>query len=264
MRKIPSKLTGILPVLVLLLLLQVQCLAQDSSRAITLYQFRYVPDDKTDEFIKRETTYWSKVAQKAIDNKLLSFWGLFEKMGGNNMDHSPNYLFINTYPDIDKAEKVWSNPEATAGVKISAMETNSLSTTTGQFFLHDENWAQAKNVDPPKEFNYVVMVFHRTNYPDSLINLEKQYWDPFIQSAMDNGQTPQRAWGNAVLLSPSGEDIKFNTVSYDLFKTLADALMPQWKPDTQIPVDGLNKIIAIETGPRSTDVYRIVKVVASK
>jgi hypothetical protein len=263
MRTVISKIPGILPVLLLLFVFHVQCMAQTNSRAITTYQFRHVPDNKIEEFLKRETTYWSKVAQKAIDNKLLTFWALLEKVGGDNMNNTPNYLFINTYPDIDKGGDVWSNAEAATGKKIADIETNSLSTTTSQFFLHDENWVQAKNAVPEKDFNYVEIVCHDTNYPDSLISLEKTYWAPFIQTAMDNGQTPQRAWGNAVVLAPTGPNIKFTTVSYDLFKTLNDALLPEWKPNTVLPTEGLNKIGSIEISRRDISVYRIVKVVTA-
>ena len=231
--------------------------------ALTTYQFRHVPDDKIEEFVKRETTYWSKVAQKAVDNKLLTFWALLEKVGGDDMNNTANYLFINTYNDIEKAGDVWSNAEAATGKKIADIETNSLSTTTSQFFLHDENWAQAKGAVPEKDFNYVTLVCHDTNYPDSLISLEKTYWAPFIQTSMDNGQTPQKAWGNAVILSPTGPNIRFTTVSYDLYKTLTNALMPNWKPNTVFPTEGLNKIGSIEISRRDISVYRVVKVVAA-
>jgi hypothetical protein len=193
----------------------------------------------------------------------MSFWALLERVGGYDLPNSPNYLFINTYPDIDKVGEIWSNAEKTTGVKMASMETNSLSTTTAEFFLHNEDWAQAKDADPAKDFKYVAIIFHNSNYPDSVINLEKKYWAPFIQTAMDNGQTPQRAWGNAIVLSPTGENIKFNTVSYDLFKTLNDALMPAWKPNTTFPSEGLSKIGDIEINRRNSSVYRIVKFISS-
>ncbi|MGH2566267.1 MAG: hypothetical protein ACRDE5_17240, partial [Ginsengibacter sp.] len=55
------------------------------AQGITTYQYRHVAPDKVNEFIKRETTYWSKVAQKAIDNGKMTFWALFEKVGGVDM-----------------------------------------------------------------------------------------------------------------------------------------------------------------------------------
>src|SRR6478736_5646880 len=128
--------------------------AQD--RSITVYQFRRVPDEKREEFIKRETTYWSKVAEKAVKNKTMTFWALFEKVSGYDMPNSSNFLFVNTFPNIDKIEEVFSNVETVAGVKIQEMETNSMSVTTSQIFLHSINWVQQKTANPEKDFNYVV------------------------------------------------------------------------------------------------------------
>jgi hypothetical protein len=247
--------------LVACLSFQLHTVAQNTG--ITVYQYRRVPDDKINEFVKRETTYWSKVAQKAVDEKKLTFWALLEKVGGYDLPNSSNFLFINTYPDVDQAGDVWGKAEAVTGMKLAQIETNSISTTTSMFFLHDEDWAQAAKAVPPKDFNYVSMIYHDTNYPDSLINLEKTYWKPFIQKAMDNNQTSQMAWGNAIVLSPSGENIKFTTVSFDLYKKLGDALLPRFDANAGLPFDGLRKINAIEISRRGSVVYRVVKVVTA-
>jgi hypothetical protein len=162
-------------VLLFILSLQLKTTAQAPSNQITSYQYRRVPDNKIDEFIKRETTYWSKVAQKAVDNKKMTFWALLEKVGGYDLPNSSNFLFINTFPDIDKAGDVFGSPEKITGVPMAKMETNSMSTTTSWLFLHDEGWAQAANANPEKDFNYVVMLYHNSNYADSLVALENKY-----------------------------------------------------------------------------------------
>lgn len=241
---------------------QLSLTAQDD-RSVTVYQYRRVPYDKVDEFVKRETTYWSKVAEKAVKDKTMTFWALLEKVGGYDMPNSSNYLFINTFPDIDKVGSVFDSPEKITGVPLAKMETNSMSTTTSEFFLNSRGWQQAENSNPAKDFNYIVMLYHDTNYSDSLLGLENKYWAPFIKKAMDSKQTPQMAWGNAIVLSPSGENIKFTTVSYDIFKTMQDALMPNWDPKTEFPNEGLNKISSLEINRRGSVVYRVVKVVAA-
>ena len=263
MRKMASNLKAVKLFAASMFVLQLYSAAQSTDRSISVYQYRRVPDDKIDEFIKRETTYWSKVAQHAIDKKQLSFWALFEKVDGYDMPNSSNFLFINTFPNIDSAGAVWAGAEKVTGMKMAQIETNSMSTTTSQLFVHAENWAQAKNAVPEKDFNYVVMLYHNSNNPDSVIGLEKTYWAPFIQKAMDDDMTPQKGWGNASVLSPSGDNIKFNTISYDIFKSLGDALMPAWKQNTVFPVEGLTKIGSIETNRRGSVVYRVVKVVAA-
>ncbi|MGB4902314.1 MAG: hypothetical protein WBP00_16180 [Saprospiraceae bacterium] len=255
-------LSGLL--LAFLFLLTFNMKAQDMNSApnksITVYQYRHVPDANIEEFLKRETTYWSKVAQNAIDNKKMSFWGIFEKVGGVDLDNKSNYLFVNTFPNIDAANEIWGSSENIGGVPMDKMETGSLSTTTAQIFLHDEGWAQAKNADPSKDFNYVVMNYHNTSARDSFINLEIKYWKPFIQTAMDKNQTTQKGWGNAVVLSPNGDDVKFNCLSYDLFPSLQEALMTTWDPKVVFPNKGLTMLNKISTHQPSTIVYRIVKV----
>jgi hypothetical protein len=254
---ITKTLTGVFA-LTLILGIRIESIAQ-----ITSYQYRHVPDDKISEFIKRETTYWSKVAQKAIDNKKMTFWALLEKVGGYDLPNSSNYLFINTFPNIDSTDDIWGTAESVAGVKMDQMETSTFTTTTSQFFLHDEDWVQASRAQPDKDFNYVVMNYHNSSAPDSFITLEKKYWKPFIQVAMNKKQTKQLAWGNAIVLSPSGGDVKFNTVSYDLFPTLQDALLTTWDTKTVFPTKGLAILDKIRLGESGRIIYRVVKVVRS-
>jgi len=254
----PKKTITSLLIVSLLTFFQVSSFSQ-----ITVYQYRHVPDDKVEEFVKRETTYWSKVAEKAVKDKSMTFWALLEKVGGYDMPNSSNFLFINTFPDIDKTNEVFTNVESIAGVKMSEMETYSMSTTTSQFFLHNEGWAQDAKADPAKDFNYVVMIYHDSQYADSLIGLENKYWLPFVKKAMDNNQTPMMAWGNARVLAPAGDNIKFTTVSYDLYKTLQEALMPIWDTKTVFPDKGLDRINKLELTRRGISIYRIVKVVSA-
>jgi hypothetical protein len=235
------------------------------NRDISVWQYRRVPDNKRDEFIKRETTYWAKVAESAAKQKKMTFWALLEKVGGYDLPNNSNFLFINTFPNIDDVGDVFTNSkiESVAGVKMAAMETGSMSTTTSEFFMHSEGWAQHEKAVAAKDFNYIVMVYHNTNNPDSMINLENMYWQPFIQKAMNANQTPQKGWGNARLLAPQGDNIKFTTVSYDLFSNLHDALYPNWNANTVFPMNGLDLISKISMNRNGISVYRIVKVVQS-
>lgn len=79
---------------------------ESSFDQITVYQYRHVPVDKINEFVKREATYWSKVAEKAVKDKTMTFWALLEKVGGYDLPNSSNYLFINTFPNIEKVNEV--------------------------------------------------------------------------------------------------------------------------------------------------------------
>ena len=233
------------------------------AQQISVYQFRQVPPDKADEFIKRETTYWSKVAKKAEDNGKMEFWGLFEKVGGDNLQNSPNYLFINSFKNINVNMGDIFNPKPLfPGIPLEKMETNSLSKVTSQFFLRDEAFEKAEKAVPAKDFNYVAFYYHNSSAPDSFITLEKKYWEPFIKSSMDKNQTSQVGWGNSAVLTPIGNDVKFNSVSFDIFPTLKDALMPRWDAAAVFPTNGLEALDKIRLNRPSREVYRVVKVVA--
>ncbi len=232
---------------------------------ITVYQYRRVAGTKRDEFIRRETTYWAEIAKKALASGNLTFWALLEKVGGYDLENSSNFLFVNTFKDIDKVGEIYSTAALKAAfpnLTVDKIETNSISTVTSQFFLHDEGWEQAAGAVPEKDFNYISMVYHNSSAPADLISLEKKHWGPFIKGAMDKKQTTQMGWGNAIVLSPHGSNIHFNTVSYDLYPNLKEALNPTWDPKTVLPTEGLTAIGKLETEGRGSVVYHIIKVVA--
>jgi hypothetical protein len=231
---------------------------------VSVYQYRHVPADKVEEFIKRETTYWSKVAQKAVDAKKMNFWGLFEKVGGYDLPNSSNFLFINGFSNIDSA---WSGDAFDPAklfpkIPYAQMETNSFTTVTSQIFFHIQDWAEAKGANPAKDFNYVVMNYHLSENAGAFINAEKNIWKPFLQTAMDKKQTQQVGWGNASVLSPTGGDMKFNSISYDLFRTLQDALLTPWDPATVFP-DNLDMFSNMRKHESARVIYRVVKVVSN-
>ena len=238
---------------------------QEEDESISIYQYRKVDDGKVNEFIERETKYWSKVAQKAVDEGKLGFWALFQKVGGYDMPNSSNFLFINTFPDLpdmDEMGGMWDAQSVFPDVAMEDMETYSMSKNTSMIFVKSAGWAQAEGVNPVEDFKYLAMIYHNANSPGDLINAENEIWAPFIKSAMDNGQTNQKGWGNARILSPTGEEIKYNTISYDIYPTLKDALNSSLTEGTEVP--DMTKIFEAEgDNRRSSVVYRIVHVVSA-
>ncbi len=257
------KLFSILAVTIAALSFQRSAWAQAADQSITVHQYRQVPADKVAEFVYRETTYWAKVAQKAIDAKKMTLWALLEQVGGADLPNSPNFLFINSLPNVDALGDVFNAAAVFPDVPMESISTDRMSTTTGEFFLHDENELDAAGAVRDRDWKYVVINYHNSSDPGQFIALEKQYWMPFIKSGMDKKQTLQRGWANASLIAPQGENIKFNTVSYDFFSSLQAALMPSWTADlnTQLPTEGLAKLDKIRLNRSSTAIYRIVHVV---
>ena len=237
----------------------------DENKGISVYQYRQVQQDQMEEFIARETKYWSKVAESAIAKGNLTFWGLFEKVGGFDMPNSPNILFINTFKDIDNANmgEIWNPSAVWPNVPMDQMETSSMSKVNHMLFVKPEGWVKASNAVPENDYKFIKMIYHNASNPGNLIALEDKHWGPFIQSAMDSGKNKQKAWGNSRILSPSGPEMKANTISVDIYSSLKEALDPTWDENTVFPTEGLTEIMALETDQRISFVYRIVKVVTA-
>ena len=236
--------------------------AQDEeNKGISIYQYRQVAPDQIEEFIARETKYWSKVAENAIAKGNLTFWALLQKVGGFDEPNSPNILFINTFMDIDAMEGIWDPSAVWPNVPMDQMETFSMSKSMHSLFVKPAVWVEASNVNPENDFNYVKMIYHNASNPGNLIALEDKHWGTFIKSSMDSGKTKQKAWGNGLILSPSGPNMKANTISFDIYSSLKEALDPKWDQTTEFPNEGLAEIGALEMDQRTSYVYRIVKVI---
>ncbi|MDB5023821.1 MAG: hypothetical protein JWP78_1576 [Mucilaginibacter sp.] len=258
-------LSAAVPFILFFIGLVLNCSTALHAQGITVYQYRRVDPDKMDEFLKRETTYWSKVAQKAVDGGKMTFWAVLAKVGGLDEPNSPNVLFVNTFPDIDAdLSDVFNAAKVFPNIPVSKMETYAISTVTAEYFVQDNGWQQVANVNGDKDFKFIKMNYHNSTDPRSFNAIENNNWAPFIKAAMDKNQTVQKAWGNALVLSPNGGAMKFNCLSYDIYPSLQSALLEKWSTDTKFPVSGLDSLQKISVNPPMSFIYRIVKVVAKK
>src|SRR5437879_973981 len=127
--------------------LVINCNTTLHAQGITVYQYRRVDPGKMEEFLKRETTYWSKVAQKAIDGGKMTFWAVLAKVGGVDELNSPNVLFVNTFPNMDTdLSDVFNAAKVFPGVPMSKIDTYSMSTVLSEYFVQDQGWQQVANV----------------------------------------------------------------------------------------------------------------------
>lgn len=235
------------------------------SQEISIWQLRRVEQSNMQEFIERETKYWSKVAEAAVEKGNLTFWGLWVKQGGFDLPNSPNVLFVNTFKDIDGANmaEIWNPSALFPNVPMNQIETASISETQHIFFVQIDTVIHKQNPNPDEEYNFFRFIFHNTNSPGELIALEHEHWGPFIKRAIDAGQTTQVAWGNGHILAPSGPNMEANTVSFDVFPTMKDALLGGFSGGTnvQFPQEGLAKINELEINRRYNNIYRRIQVV---
>jgi len=254
-----------LPVFIFIIALMLAPVNPLRAQEITTYQYRHVDAAKADEFVKRETTYWSKVARKAIDSGKMSFWALLEKVGGTNINSASNYLFVNSWPDLNAdLSHVFDPTKLFPGIPMSKMSTDAMSTVTDEIFVMNDGWQEIVKVDPAKDYQYVLFNYHNSSNPAEFNRLEIAHWGPFIKAAMDNNQVDQKAWGNSIVLTPTGGNMKFNCLSVDLYSNIKSALAPTWSPAVVFPNAGLDSLQKISLDPPARILYRIVKVETKK
>ncbi|NND08299.1 MAG: hypothetical protein HKN87_18120 [Saprospiraceae bacterium] len=244
--------------IVLSLLFTLQIGAQD----ISVFQFRQVPNDKVNEFIHRETTYWAEVAQKAVDKGDLITWALFQKVGGYDIPNSSNFLFINTVKDINaNMGDMWNAAAVFPDVPASQLSTWEMSTVTSQAFVRINPMVAAANATPD-DFNYVKINFWKSSNPAAFVALEQEHWAPFIKAEMAKSGVSQVGWSNAEIINPRGPNVPANSMSFDIYPTLGELLTPKWSEGATFPQEGLAKLQEI-TESRTEVIYRVVKVVSA-
>ncbi|MCA6074329.1 hypothetical protein [Fulvivirga sedimenti] len=236
------------------------CPQKSSAQELTAYRYIHVPSENMSEYMDRMENYWAKIAEAAIAKGNLQFWAVLVKQGGFDMPNSPNILMLVRFKDWDNRQGTWDSKAVFPDVPMEKMETGSLATVMHHIWVQSENWVNKEGAVPVDDYKYISMLYHDTNSPGALIDLENEHWAPFIKAQMDAGHTNQNAWGNATIVSPRGPNVGASTISFDIYSTLSAALSPNWSDDTTFPDEGLTKINELENTPRRQYIYRIAMV----
>ena len=240
-----------------ILLLPTMIFISDLSAQVVSIQYRHVPQENIDEFISRETTYWSEVAKKAIDDGKMVQWALWQKVGGWQLGEGSNFMFVNVFEnpeDINNMAGVWDVSKVFPNVPTSKIETNSLSTVTHHIFL--QGVARVGDGTP----QFVRINYAKASDLAKYLELEQSVWQPFIKGEIEGKKSTQLTWRLASLLMPSGADLPFNAVTADGYNTLSEAIAPStaWQVEPEFPdftaLDEVHKKNRIQ-------VYGLVKVV---
>jgi len=197
------------------------------AQAVTMVQHHHVKGENRAEFIHRETTYWAEIAKAAIKEGKMASWQLWEKVGGWNMDNSPNFIFVNDFADIDNVNhlnEVWNPTKVFPKGRMQDMNTRG---------------SKASDLD-------------------KYLELEKTMWQPFIKQQMESGNSTQISWFSAVKIMPFGQDFPFNAVSVDGFNKLSEAIIPATSYKTEPTFPDFTEINKVHVKQR-IQVYRLVK-----
>jgi hypothetical protein len=186
---------------------------------VSYLQYRAVPSDKEDEFVEKETKYWSKVAQAAANQGNLAGWTLWHKIGVTKTD-APNYVFVNSYESLDKMDpaKVWTDENIKKmGMDPAKVETNSFTTVSFDYYTQLEAVI-------PGDYKYAVVNYAKPTDLQTFIEENKTLWMPFHEQSIKNGWNGMTSWGLMSVIYPEGNQDRFSCFTWDGFNTFTDAL----------------------------------------
>jgi hypothetical protein len=251
--------------LTLVLLGLLFCIPSMMAQGITTHQYRRVEPQNMAEYLKRETTYWQKLAESEVTKGNLTFWAILQKVGGLDQENGSNILIVNSFNNMDTANDIWGNVQALfPDKKMEDINTDGLAKNTATIFLRDlNNHVQGANVDPEKDFNYVYILYHNSKDMAKHLTFEAEKWKPMAKKAMDEGKTTMKGWGNSVVVSPESNKFPYSSSSYDLYASVTDALGPGFSEDFVWPDNFFADVTDNPAGPRHKNLYRIVAVVSS-
>ena len=203
----------------------------DAVAQVAIFQYRHVPSENIGEFVRRENTYWSAVAQKAVDDGKLLYWAIWQKVGGWNLDSGSNFLFVNVFSDkegFNQAGEIWNPTEVFPEMNPEDIDTGGLSTTKHMLFV--ENVASAGDMEP----KFLRINYAKVHDGEKFMEIEMT-WKDFITERIANKETDTTSWRLLSVLAPTGASIPFDAMTLDGFQTLSGAVSPSWDEGTEFP-----------------------------
>lgn len=227
------------------------------AQTITTHQYRRVAPENMQEYLKRESTYWAKWAEKEVTKGNMTFWAILQKVGGVNQDTSPNILIINTFKDIDKGADWASIATMFPDVKMENIGTEGISTNIHHVFLSDlPNHIRAENTTSD-DYKYVRVIYHDTKNAAKHLAFEAEKWKPMVEKAMKESKTTMKGWGNQSIISPVTSNFTYSSYSYDIFSSMQDAMSAAFSDDQSMP-DGFWVGFQDNYTKRNSNLYRVV------
>lgn len=182
---------------------------------LSMHTYVEVQEQNADEFEKREKLYWSKVAEKNIDEGVLVAWGLLKQVGV--FGGAANYVHVNVYADFETLQNhhdIWV-PEK-AGFKKEDISLQGL-----RKVISSSVWMEHARVDGSAKFTR-----HNYRTPKSITTWtedNKNIWKNWMQERVNSDELPVVNWGVHTLVYPYGQYSGFTAFTRDGFNSLADA-----------------------------------------
>ncbi len=199
---------------------------------------RFVERADMAEYIKREQDYWKPIAEKAIKEGRMSSWSVWQRIGGFNMDEEPNILIYTEFDKTSDLELYGSGAPAWKKVfpnkKFSDISVRDLFEAKAHLYQKPlVNMVSAGSVGMPEiiRINYAKASDTLSEY----LRLEHEVWGPFVAEQIEKGNTNVASWYLGEVIEPGGSERPYDAVTVDGFKSLAEALAPNFDEGVDLP-----------------------------
>jgi hypothetical protein len=183
---------------------------------VSSFMYVKVAPENQAEFERLETTYWSQVAKKGIDEGKMIAWGLMRKVGMAGSD--ANYILVNIFENFQDASNAMSIYDPSViDMEWKDIDTNNIKETLALHYYQIEDV-----IEGPSKFN-----IHNYATPKNLAGFVEEnlnLWKPLIQDNIKKKRTKQTNWGIGTKVYPKGSDAGFSVFTRDGYETLADAM----------------------------------------
>ncbi|WP_129653739.1 hypothetical protein [Flagellimonas olearia] len=186
---------------------------------VAYFQYRVVPQDREADFVEKETKYWAKVAQAAVDKGKMASWSLWRKVGVTE-EGAPNYVFVNVYDSFEAADpsQIWNSENLkTMGVAPGMVETNSFTKIPFDYWLQMEDMI-------PGDYKYALVNYAMPKSRNGFIQENKELWKPLHQKNIKSGNLGMKSWGLMSVVYPTGRLARFSVLTWDGFDKISDAM----------------------------------------
>ena len=113
---------------------------------VSSFMYVKVAPENQAEFERLETTYWSQVAKKGIDDGKMIAWGLMRKVGIAGSD--ANYIVVNifkNFQDASNAMSIWD--PSLIQMELKDIDTNNLKETLALHYYQIEDVIEVENFE---------------------------------------------------------------------------------------------------------------------
>jgi len=185
---------------------------------IIYMQQRHVSSEEREVFERNEMTYWSKVAEQAIQDGKMSGWyfmRVLDYSAVQNDPTQPTHIFINVFDSIDELTNndAWMNVSEVLGFDPGLLQSHST--------LLNVQYYRFEDFIPGPSFKYTILNWAKPVNSSAFLEENSSLWKPFFEKNMEkNGMV---GWGIASKIYPQGMDHS-SFMTWDHFDSLSDAM----------------------------------------